>query len=126
MSLRPLLTLSGGIEALVGVLVLVSPAMVVGVLLGGPTDSTAVVLTRLFGAGVFALGLACLKARDDVRSTAGLAVAVGMTSYNILAAVLLVWAAVGLGLGGTLLWAAGISHAVIGVLFVSAFLTPRR
>jgi len=69
---------------------------------------------------VFALGLACLKARDDVRSPAGLAVTVGITSYNVLAAVVILWAAAGLGLGGMLLWAAGIGHAVLGVLFVWA------
>ena len=36
MSLRLLLTLSGGIEILTGVLTLISPATAVAVLLGGP------------------------------------------------------------------------------------------
>src|SRR2546421_1471249 len=80
MSLRLLLTLSGGIEILTGVLTLISPATSVSLLLGGPTDAIAAVLARLFGAGVFALGLACLKARDDVGSAAGLAVSIGITS----------------------------------------------
>lgn len=126
MSLRLLLTLSGGIEALVGVLTLISPATVVALLLGGPTDSIAAVLTRLFGAGVFALGLACLRARDDVGSTAGLAVTIGITSYNVLAAVLLVWAAGSVGLGGLMLWAAGLVHAVLGGLFVRALVVFRK
>lgn len=120
MSLRLLLTLSGGIEMLTGLLLLISPATVVSLLLGGPLDSIATVLARLFGAGLFALGLACLKARDDTQSAAGLAVSIGITCYNVLAAVLIVWAAAGLGLGGVLLWAAGIGHAGFGVLFVSA------
>lgn len=77
MSLRLLLTLSGGLEAIAGVLTLISPTTAVTMLLGGPTDSVASVLTRLFGAGVFALGLACLKARDDLGSAAGLAVSLG-------------------------------------------------
>lgn len=126
MSLRLLLTVSGGIEILTGVLTLISPAMVVGLLLGGPTDAIATVLARLFGAGVFALGLACLRARDDVGSAAGLAVTIGITSYNVLAAVVIIWAAAGLGLGGLALWAAGIGHAVLGVLFVSALVASRR
>ena len=71
MSLRLLLIISGGLEAVVGVLTLISPATAVSLLLGGPTDAIAAVLARLFGAGVFALGLACLKARDDVGSAAG-------------------------------------------------------
>ena len=126
MSLRLLLTISGALEVLVGVLALISPAPVVSLLLGVPTDSLATVLARLFGAGVFALGLACLKARNDVASPAGLAVSLGITSYNVLAAVVLIWAAAGLGLGGMLLWAAGIGHAVLGALFVAALVGTRR
>jgi hypothetical protein len=126
MSLRLLLTLSGGLEILAGVLTLISPTTAVTMLLGVPVDSVAAVLTRLFGAGVFALGLACLKARDDVGTPAGLAVSIGMTSYNVLAAVVLIWAAAGLGLDGLLLWAAGLGHAALGALFVSALVTSRR
>ena len=125
MSLRLLLTLSGGLEALAGVLALISPTMIAALLLGSALDSIGAVLTRLFGAGVFALGLACLKARDDVGSPAGLAASIGMASYNVLAAVVLLWAAAGLGLGGLLLWAAGIGHAALGALFVSALMTSR-
>jgi hypothetical protein len=69
---------------------------------------------------VFALGLTCLKARNDVRSPAGLAVSIGITSYNVLAAVVLLWTAAGSDLGGLLLWGAGIGHATLGALFVSA------
>jgi hypothetical protein len=119
MSLKLLLTVSGSLEALVGVLTLISPTTAVSLLLGVPVDPIASVLTRLFGAGVFALGLACLKARNDTGSPAGLAVSIGITSYNLLAAVVLIWAAAGLGLGGLLLWAAGIGHAVLGALFVA-------
>jgi hypothetical protein len=126
MSLRLLLTLSGGLEALVGVMTLISPTTAVSLLLGTPLDSIGTVLTRLFGAGVFALGLACLKARDDVGSAAGLAVSIGITGYNVLAAVVIIWAAAGLGLGGLLLWGAGIVHAALGVLFVSALVTAKR
>ena len=126
MSLRLLLTISGALEALVGVLALVSPAPVVSLLLGGPMDPIASVLARLFGAGAFALGLACLKARNDVGSPAGLAVTVGITSYNLLAAVVIIWAAAGLSVGGMLLWAAGIGHAVLGLFFVAVLVGTRR
>lgn len=126
MSLRLLLTVSGGLEALIGVMAIITPVATVSLLLGSPVEPIAVVVARLFGAAVFALGLACLRARDDVRSAAGLAVSVGITSYNLLAAVLILWAAVGLGLGGLLLWAAGIGHALLGWLFVSALVSASR
>jgi len=120
MSLRLLLTLSGGLEILAGLLALITPATVMAALLGGAVDGITVVLARLFGAGVFALGLACLKARNDVGSPAGLAVSLGITSYNVLAAVVLLWTAAESGLGGLLLWGAGIGHAALGALFVAA------
>ena len=120
MSLKLLLTVSGGLEVLAGSLALLSPAPLVDLLFGGPVDPGAAFLARLFGAGVLSLGLACLKARDDVWSAAGLAVCVGITSYNVLGAVVLLWAAAGVGLGGLLLWGTGIGHAVLGALFVLA------
>jgi hypothetical protein len=72
------------------------------------------------------LGLAGLKARNDVGSTAGLAVSIGITSYNVLSVVVLIWAAAGLGLGGLLLWAAGIGHLIFGALFVAGLVQARR
>jgi hypothetical protein len=125
-SLKLLLTLSGGLEALVGVLTLLSPTTAVMILFGGPVDTMTPVVTRLFGAGAFSLGLACLKARDAAATSAGLAVSLGMTSYNVLAAVLIIWAAAGLGLGGLLLWGTGMAHAVLGTLFVSSLLALKR
>jgi hypothetical protein len=126
MSLRLLLALAGSLEILAGLAALIIPAPMVSLLLGSSLDSIGVVLARLFGAGVFAIGLACLKARHDAGSPAGVAVSIGITAYNVLAAVVLIWAAAGLGLGGLLLWAAGISHAVLGALFVLALVAARR
>jgi hypothetical protein len=126
MSLRLLLTLSGGLEILAGLLALITPGPVLSLLLGGPVDPIAVVLARLFGAGVFALGLACLKARNDVGSPAGLAVSLGITSYNVLAAVVLLSTAAGSGLGGLLLWGAGICHTALGALFVATIVRSRQ
>jgi hypothetical protein len=105
---------------------LIIPAQVVSLLLGVSLDPIASILARLFGAGVFALGLACLKARDDVASPGGLAVSLGITAYNLLAAAVLLWTAAASGLGGLLLWGAGILHVALGALFVSAFVVPRR
>lgn len=126
MSLRFLLILSGGLEALVGVLVIFVPATVVTSLLGSPLDLVSIALARLFGVGIFSLGLACLKARDDLGTPAGVAVSLGITSYNVLAAIVLVWMAMSLNLGGPLLWAAGLSHAVLGVLFVHSLIVEKN
>ena len=74
--MKLLLILFGGLEILAGLLALISPAPVVSLQLEVPVVWIAAVLTRLFGAEVFSLGLACLKARDDVQSLAGLAVSI--------------------------------------------------
>lgn len=71
MSLRRLLTISGILEAFTGSLTLITPALAIEAFLGRPADTIAIVLARFFGAGMFVLGLACLKARDDVGSPAG-------------------------------------------------------
>jgi hypothetical protein len=126
MSLRLLLALAGSLEILAGLAALIIPAPMVSLLLGSSLDSIGVVLARLFGAGVFAIGLACLKARHDAGSPAGVAVSIGITAYNVLAAVVLIWAAAGLGLGGILLWGAGFGHATLGALFVLALVAARR
>jgi hypothetical protein len=126
MSVKLLLTLCGGLEILAGLAALIAPGPLLSLLLGGPGDPISSVMARLFGAGVFALGLACVKARHDVASPAGLAVSIGITSYNVLAAVVLIWTAAGSDLGGLLLWGAGIGHAALGLLFVSALMTEER
>ena len=57
MSLRLLLTLCGGLEILAGLPALISPSTVASLLLGSPLDPIGVVLARLFGAGLFGLGV---------------------------------------------------------------------
>ena len=51
MSLRLLLTISGGLEALVGVLTLISPAILTDVLTGGSADAGTIVLARIIHDG---------------------------------------------------------------------------
>lgn len=50
---------------------------------------------------------------DDAGSLAGVAVSIEITTYNVLAAVVLLWAAVGLGLGSPLLRGGGIEPSLV-------------
>jgi hypothetical protein len=72
----------------------------------------------VLGAATLGIGLAALLARDELQTHGGLAAAYGLTLYNLLAAIIILWTAA--ELGGVALWATGIIHAVIGTLFVSA------
>lgn len=118
MSLRALLVIFGSAELLGGMVVLLDPERVIEVLLGGVGDQTTIVFARFFGAAIFVLGLACLMARDHLMSPAGLSLVYSVTSYNLVAAMIIVWVAEGLGMGSGLLKAAGLGHAALGLLLV--------
>lgn len=116
----------GSVEAVGGALVLIGPEAVIEVLLGGPVDRGAIIFARFFGLAIFTLGLACLMARDHLANPAGLGLVYSATSYNLVAAVLIVWVAEGLGLGGSMLKAAGLGHAALGLLLVRRMILLQR
>src|SRR5256885_2197430 len=92
------------------------PSVVAGLLLGSPLDtSAAVMLGRVAGAALLALGVACWLARDDTQSRSARGLVVAMLIYNILATAVLAFAGIGLGLHGVVLWPAVVLHATMGV-----------
>ena len=72
------------------------------------------------------LGIAALLARDHVDAKGGLAAAYGLALYNVLAGALILWSSAVIGLGGAMLWGAGLFHALVGLLFVYALVTAGR
>jgi hypothetical protein len=116
----------GGVEVLGGALVLIGPETVIEVLLGGSVGRGAIIFARFFGIAIFTLGLACLMARDHLVNPAGLGLAYSAASYNLVAAVLIIWVAEGLGLGGSMLKAAGLGHAALGLLLVRGIILLQR
>ena len=120
MSMKLLLLLSGGLEASGGAVSLIAPTLVIDVLFGVSADAVSVVLARFFGAGILSFGLAAVLACRHADSPAGLGVAYGVMCYNLIVALLLIWAVAAVELGGVILWAAGIGHALLGLLFLRA------
>jgi hypothetical protein len=120
--LRLLMIVSGGFEALFGLSTLLAPDVLIASLGTDPTVA-AIFLARVFGAATLGLGTAALFARDQTGSPGGLAAAYGLTLYNVLAALLIVWTA--LSLGGAALWSTGLIHAALGALFVFALIKRR-
>jgi len=125
--MRRLLTITAALEAGTGVaLTIASPALVL-ILLGSLLDSPAgLVIGRVLGAALIALGVACWIARDDAhgRTTAGLVAA--MLLYNIAVVGLLGYARIGLRLSGVGLWPAVILHAALAVWCVACLRIARQ
>ena len=109
-----LLTVTALVEAGTGVALLVAPSVIVTLLLGSPLDSTpAVMLGRVAGAALFALGMACWLARTDIQSRAARGLVAAMLFYNFAAVVLFIFAGLHLGLQGVALWPALILHVAM-------------
>jgi len=115
-----LLKLTAIIEASTGLGLLAVPSVVVRLLLGSPLGtSAAVMLARVAGAALLALGVACWLARDDTQSLTARGLVVAMLMYNIVATAVLAFAGIGLGLHGVALWPAVVLHAAMGAWCVA-------
>ena len=117
-----LLKLTAIIEAATGLALIAVPAIVVRLLLGAEIFGASIPLSRVAGAALLALGIACWLARDDTQSRAARGLVVAMLIYNITATAVLAFAGIGLGLHGVALWPAVVLHAAMSVWCVACLL----
>jgi hypothetical protein len=109
-----------------GLALLLSPALVAGLLLGGSLEAPAeLVVGRIAGAALLSAGAACWLARDDGPSRAGRGLVAAMLLYNGTAAAVLANAASGVRLVGVLMWPAVTFHAVLAVWCVASLRSRR-
>jgi len=112
---RKLLIVTALAEAPIGLLLLVSPALVAQLLLGASLDPpAAIIVGRVAGAALLSLSTACWLARDDGPGLANRGLIAAMLLYNCVAGAVLVHAAVSEGLIGVLMWPAVAVHALLG------------
>jgi hypothetical protein len=115
-TVKLLLIVMAIIEAPAGIALLVVPAVVVPMLLGVPLDTPAgLVIGRIAGAALIALGLSCWGARRDEHNRAATGIVSAMLLYNVTAVVVLAFAGVGWRLFGVGLWLAVVLHALMAV-----------
>jgi len=77
------------------------PSATVMFLVGAPLDApAALIVSRIGGAGLFTLGVACWLARDDAQSRAARGLVAAMLLYNIAVVSILSFADIGFGLHG--------------------------
>ena len=116
MEARTLLIVTALAETGVGLILLLSPPLVAGLLLGvSLVAPAALVVGRIAGAALLSLGGACWLARDEGPSRARRGLVAAMLLYNCAAGAVLANAAAGLRLGGVLMWPAVAVHAVLAV-----------
>jgi hypothetical protein len=127
MSVDKLLVVTALVETAPGVMLLVSPKIVVGLLLGASFDApAALVVARVAGSALLSLGCACWLARNDgvTRSVAGLVRS--MLLYNGSAVAILVYAAASAKLVGLLIWPAVALHAALAVWCIACVRNGQR
>lgn len=125
--MKSLHTVSAVIELGAGLGLLCFPALSVMLLAGEPlAGAAAVMVTRIGGAGLTTLGIACWMARGDAGSPAARGLVAAMLFYNVAAAGLLAYGGLasggmGAGLRGWGLWPGAMLHAVMTVWCIASF-----
>jgi hypothetical protein len=115
------------LEAGTGLALLGVPAVPLVLLLGATQAAPdTVFVSRVAGAALLAIGVACWLARGDRGSPAGFGLLIGVLVYDAAATGLLVYAAVFLAMAGVALWPAVVVHAALGVwCVVCLWVRPR-
>jgi len=104
--MKKLLVFTGVAEAATGVALMVAPVLVGHWLLGTELAGVSIVLARILGIALFALGIACWPGTPLC----------GMLTYNALGTAYFTYLAVGGQYAGPLLWPVVGLHAALTVL----------
>ena len=116
MRLKELFIVTAVVEVATGLALLALPAVVLASLLGiqAAVEETLVV-SRIAGAALLAIGVTSALARDDARSPAQRGVLVGILTYDVLVALLLAYAGLAVQMAGAALWPAVVLHTLLTI-----------
>src|SRR5947209_20352731 len=107
-----LLALSAVLEMVTGLALIIDPAVVARLLLGGDLPGVGTAVGRVAGFSLLSLGLACWP-RTGPASAAALR---ALLTYNPLVTLYLVYLGIGGEWVGSLLWPAVVLHALLTLL----------
>ena len=113
--MKSLLAVTGVGEAATGLVLLVYPPIVVRLLLGAEITGVGIVISRLAGAALLAIGVACWLARNDTGRPAQQGLLLGVLTYDLTAAGILAYTGWFLSLVGIALWPAVVLHAALAL-----------
>jgi hypothetical protein len=106
--MKPVLVVVAVGEAATGLAMLLAPALVGQLLLGAELAGVAVIVMRVTGIALIALGIACWPGTPTI----------AMLVYSTLVALYLAWLGVAGDSTGVLLWPAVVLHAIVSVLLI--------
>jgi hypothetical protein len=113
---RKLLIVTALTETATGLMLLISPTLVVAFLLGASLEApAALVVARMAGAALLSLGCACWLARNDGPNRAAGGMVAAMLLYNSVAVAVLANAGTGARVVGVLTWPVVALHAALAV-----------
>lgn len=117
--MKKLLTLAAAAEAMTGLILLLYPPIVIRLLFDSDITGAGVLMSRLAGISLIALGVACWPHHNVLRAF------FGMLTFGLLAALFLVYVGVA-GEAGILLWPAVAVHSGLSALLVRAWWKERQ
>jgi hypothetical protein len=127
MGAQQLLIVTALAETATGVMLLVTPQLVIAFLLGASLDvPAALVVARIAGAALLSLGCACWLARNDGSNRAVPGLVAAMLLYNGVAVAVLANAGAGARLVGVLTWPAVALHAALAIWCIACLRSGRR
>lgn len=115
--MNKVLTFAAIAEAATGLALIVVPSLVGRLLLGTDLSGVSLVVGRVTGIALVALGVACWP---------GCTALCGMLTYSVMATGYLAWLGLRSEWGGLLLWPAVVLHAILTVLLARAWFSVRR
>jgi hypothetical protein len=124
---RPLLAVMGAAEAATGLVLATAPSLLVKLLLGAaPGTAAGITVSRVAGAALLALGVACWLARHDAAGRAARGLIAAMLLYNAAVVAILVLAWTNQGMSGIALWPVALAHAALAVWCVVALSAEKK
>ena len=117
---RSLLAIAAVLECLAGAALVLLPGMTIGLLLGVESHNDGLMIARIAGVALFALGIACWWARTDAGGAALAGTLNAITIYNGGGGLLLLVSATTGRTGGVVTLLAGALHLGLAAAFVIA------
>jgi hypothetical protein len=117
---RMLLAIAAMAETLAGLALILVPDFTIRLLLGGRPDDVGLMVGRVLGVGMLALGVACWGARADSGGAARAGTVGAITLYNAGVGLLLVLFAVTGQASGLVVWIVGLFHLALAAGFLAS------